>query len=346
MNTIWNKVFTPEEIKKIELSTRRDRRHPLQRLIFPKDQERDGQVAANTKRALNLIVRENNGWIAKIKPRLLDTKDFSTSSAALGEVRAYGYLLEAGFDVSDIPTQKKATPEFHCSSGNIEFLVEVHSKQMHGDETTALRKFNESKTERNFKACREIVITPFGKAKQGESTTQNAISKLCSIKQKEHQLSESIPSIVWMDFQDEIWDNVFRPDSALPIRSFNGQFTSGELWYAFYGWKNAPIYENHTFEESIEQRPLSMGHEGRFCNGSIINSIVVSFPRHTIFFENPYKNSMNNIFPMKIWETFVRIPWFSVEYSWTRRFKGNLKKQIQIEKSNLLALSEVLKFKW
>lgn len=341
MNPVWNEIFTTEEISKIKDLPRHHQRHPLQRIIFPKTYGSDFQVATNTEKALGSILRTNSQWVAKLKTRLLNLSDYSTSSAALGEIRAYGYLLDADINVFTIPTEKKPTPEFRCSIDNTDFLMEVHSKQMHGDESKALSSFNEKPS------SGDIVVTPFGKAKQDEATTQNAISKLCSIKQREHQLSGHNPSIMWMDFQDETWDRVFLPENAFPIRSVKGEFNSGALWYAFYGWKTAPIYENHSFEIRNEQRPVLMGHEGRFRIGSNIHTIIVAFPKHTIFFENPYiDKNINLLDNTKIWAKLAKIKWFSVEYSWTKQFKGDLQKQIEIERSNILALSNLLKYKW
>lgn len=144
----------------------------------------------------------NKQWLSSLKSRMMEIKDYTTSSAALGELRAYGYLLMAGVEVKPVPCQKGiGTPEFECSFNGNPFIVEVHSKQMNNEETRAYQEF---KKEETTAPVRMHTITPFGKPdanKPGDTVCLNAISKICAMKQRGHQLSKEIPSIIWLDYQ-------------------------------------------------------------------------------------------------------------------------------------------------
>src|SRR5258708_534935 len=121
-------------------------------------------------------------------------------------------LLEAGFSVNPVPVGKKATPEFLVKDGEVEFVVEVHAKQQNSEtesELEAMRKKLRDERPAPGKITTHVAsVHPWARPKKrGDSTTLNAISKICAIKGKEHQLRSDIPSIVWMDFQDlHSWD--------------------------------------------------------------------------------------------------------------------------------------------
>ena len=74
---------------------------------------------------------------------------------------------------------------------------------------------------------------------------------------------------------------------------------SNELWYAFYGEKGMPIYEN--WESVFDYRLISpkMRHNGRFHkdSNSKVSAVIFSFPNSTIIYENPYckKKSLNGL---------------------------------------------------
>jgi len=233
-----------------------------------------------------------------LKPRIIGA-EHSDASAALAEIRAYSSLLEAGFSVNPVPTGKNATPEFLVKDGEVEFVVEVHAKQQN------------SETERELKAARKRIQEEEGKPgqitthvtevhpwarpvphKKGDSTTTNAISKICSIKGKEHQLRADVPSIIWMDFQDLYsWDMGLTFDQFRPILSRREHLTSGAIYYALYGWNGAPVYEQlHYSHLDMPSQTQWMRHNGRFLLSDLTSAVVVSLPTATILAETPRKS--------------------------------------------------------
>ncbi|WP_171904027.1 hypothetical protein [Bacillus mycoides] len=55
-----------------------------------------------------------------------------------------------------------------------------------------------------------------------------------------------------MDFQDEFWSLRLGKENVHPLRTFRDRFTSGEIWYALYGWKEASVFESHSISDGIE----------------------------------------------------------------------------------------------
>lgn len=108
VNENWLDLFTEEEQKKIFSFDELDRLHPLKRILFPRDAHygNDSQVAMNTFNAFKFVNSSDKQWLSSLKSRMMEIKDYSTSSAALGELRAYGFLLEAGVKVKPVPCQR------------------------------------------------------------------------------------------------------------------------------------------------------------------------------------------------------------------------------------------------
>ena len=333
-----------EEIKEIENAFIKDRRHPVKQLLQPRD--RDKQVLINTNTALNWIIKNNNLWLESVRQRLVNTDDFSASSSALGEIRAYGYLLAADLEVLPIPETDISTPDFEVIQDKEKVLVEVHSKQYDGKEAKNLEKFNnESFTIDSTKrvTIREHVVTPFGKPGSKENISENVISRLASIKSKETQFSATLPSILWLDFQDEMWDLTVNADGVNPISTWNGELFAGEIWYAFYGIKGSPIFEGHSTEERAVQEIIKMRHNGRFNNYSKIDGVVFSFPRLTFAIENPYSSKS---IPGWFWKNFIKIPWFHLEYSRLNWPDKNLLQLIKLETDKIMAFGKIPLYKW
>lgn len=344
VNKDWIELFSEEEQQKIFSLPEIARQHPLKRVLFPptNNNGKSQQVAQNTIRAFNFVKEQDEQWLASLKKRMLEDKDYSTPSAALGELRAYGYLLEAGIKVEPVPCERGVgTPEFKCFIYGEPFIVEVHSKQMDNEETNSYHEFKKESLSKEAPFYGVHTVTPFGKPKKsGDTTALNAISKICSIKQRGHQLSKQIPSIIWMDFQDEFWSLGLGKENVHPLRTFRGRFTSGEIWHAFYGWKEAPVFESHSISDGIGRKEIKMGHNGRFRDSKELSAVIISFPRTTCILENPYSDK---ILPCLFWESLSKLNWFSVEDSYTHMFASNLKKKIELEKSSIMELKNKLK---
>ncbi len=77
-------------------------------------------MKTNTEQAARSISYVDDVWLDAIKHRLLDTTDFTNASIALGEVRAYGALLQAGLKVRPAPAvaREQVVPEFEVDAGD------------------------------------------------------------------------------------------------------------------------------------------------------------------------------------------------------------------------------------
>jgi len=132
-------LLNDEEIECITNTTVKERCHPVKRLLEPRDEvERDSQVIANTEKALRHLKQHHTQWLMNLKPRLLNIDDYSTSSGALGEIRAFGYILEAGISVEPI---SRNGADFLVEDNQEKVLIEVHSKQLHDKQSESLEKF-------------------------------------------------------------------------------------------------------------------------------------------------------------------------------------------------------------
>lgn len=343
--------FDDLEIKKIENTTIKDRWHPVKRLLHSRARSgRDERVIFNTDIALRHILEHHEKWLMSLKPRLLNVKDYSTPSGALGEIRAFGYLLRTGVSVNPVG---KAGSDFLLSEGEEKAFVEVHSRQSNPDEAKALEDFyhkilinidSHAKANQGSYFLQHGTV-PLGRPKicetkggetRRETITENAISKLASIKATEHQMSPDETSILWLDFQDEIWDSLDTRDRVLPLRTHNNAFQSGELWYAFYGWKDAPIYEEFRLDMLLGP-VVNMGHDGRFRQDTKLDAVIISFSGDTIILENPYSQK-----PIKpwLWKWLVLLPRFNFEMSYTNWPAANLRQRIELEEEKLKKLIE------
>lgn len=337
-------IFTNDEIDAISNFGERDRRHPLNRIIFPA--ERDHQVVANTNRA---TARVDRAWLEGQKARLLNNIDFAESSSALGELRAYGQLREAQINVRPIPTEDQPTPDFHIYQDDPEdyVVVEVHSRQLEQGEAEALNDFNNApapdpEEHADLVEVREIHTTPFGQPAPGENTAENVISRVCAIKQNERQFSADRTNILWLDFQDEIWEVVFNYDSSFPIRTSQQAFFVGELWYAFYGWVDAPIFSGQSVVQIPPRYPhVRMRHDGRYRRNSLIDFTIFSFPRHLIIFENPFNNKE---IPIWLKPSLSQIPWFYLESSIIDFGNNPLQDKILFTQNEIESIAYMIQF--
>ncbi len=315
--------LTLEEQKAFRQPAAAKRPHPVTTLLM--QEEGRSQHAVNTGRALKRVSLADMKWIEGIKPRIIGA-DVADSASALSELRAYGALLEAGYDVSPVfPDPKKPTPDFSISDGTTTALVEVHAKQ-----------FSET-TEKEFQQHREWVsqqpvlpgvtsymheVHPFGKpipGKPGDSTATNAISRICGRKQDETQFRSDQPAILWLDFQDLYsLDMSMSAEQFRPIISWNEHLTSGALWYGLYGWKGAPVLEQcHYSHLDLPSQVIPMAHDGRFFQPTKLSAVVASLPTVTILAETPIRERQ---LPKGLRLRYLGLPWAGIQHTiaeWT-----------------------------
>lgn len=328
--------FTDEEIRGIkEVQFKGGLSHPIKSILFPDNNH--SPLVNNTMRALRII---DKNWILSKKDRLLNLKKYDAAASVLGEIRAYGYLMECRLSVKSISIKSKPTPDFEIENGNEKVLVEVYNKLYDDKELNALDEFHSEKIslKQGQVISRMHSVFPFGKPKSGENVSENAISKLASTKdeKKKKQLSENHTSILWLDFQDDVWW-IFDVNRVFPIITRDGLIHSGAIWYAFYGWKGAPIFERHNLELIRIGAYPKMKHEGRFRQTTLVDAVIMVFPKHTVILENP--NSLKPVKPW-LWEKLISLPNFNYEYSYLNWPKDNLKKRVELQKQLIKALQK------
>ncbi len=287
--------LTAEEQSTLKKTVAGKRPHPTGLLLLR--EEGRSQEAANTNRALKQVSLVDQSWLHKMKPRMIG-KNLTDSAAALAELRAYGSLREAGYEVTPVRVLEKPTPDFMISDGKVSSVVEVHAKQFFEETEKQLLQHHKWVTEQPKSpgvAVYTHVVHPFGKpipGKPGDTVTANAISRICAIKQREHQFPEDMSSILWLDFQDLFtWNMSMTVDQFRPVISWNEHLTSGALWNGLYGWKGAPIFEHcHYSQLDLPSQIGQMRHDGRFLQPKKrLSAVITSLPTATVLAESPVK---------------------------------------------------------
>lgn len=352
-------IITQAEIQQLQLATPNGECHPVATLALEKPK---GQVAINTDQAAELITQKNSGWLSSLKPRLIDTTKVSNASSALGELRAYGSLLETWMTVSPEPIVqgKRVVPEFGVDAGDGPVIVEVHSRQLSSDQIQSAKDHNKefaAKVEAAKKAnagtttvvTAELVVTPFGAPdpiKQGDSVLTNAISRIASIKEEEKQIDPNKPFVLWLDLQDPtVWGGLSIAEQQLaPLytESKDGEVGTGALWFALYGRKGDPMIESECFSYRVR----SMLHDGRFFQTTKatgkptrISAVVYSMPRATVLMENPVPI---HPLPAGFRAALLKTPFFLLDRSICEWKPGLVKARVELEREAVKAASEAL----
>jgi hypothetical protein len=343
------KLLSDEEREAIRRATVPGRFHPLAVLL-------DGQgnqfLAANTERALGWVTRRDERWLKAQKKRLLETATLTEPAAALAELRAYGALLEAGFHVSPFAADASGPkPEFKVRLNDEEMVVEVHSKQYDAAMAREIEKFHAVSPKESSAPTtsdpkpkvevRVLDVQPFGRPRPGkphDTTTTNAISKICRIKADEHQLTEGMPSLLWLDFQDaQNLSMALTGEHLSPVMSWQGFVNSGVLWYALYGWKGAPVFERHCLLVPFSTRTIvPMQHDGRFRLSQKLSAVVFSFPNATLLAESfrataPVSDTFRRHFPY--------LPWAQVSTSIINWLPDQVKGTISLQARSICTMA-------
>lgn len=270
----------------------------------------------------------DHGWLSSLTPRLCNLRNPEDAAAALAELRVYGAFLEAAFDVKPIPVTSKSTPDFEIDAGDGPVIVEVFAKhqavQAGGAAKKIIHKANSGQIQTTVS-----VHQPGGAPdprKEGDSVQANVISRVCAAKGAEKQFPEDKPSLLWMDFRTfGAWPDVVSLDQCMPLMSGREGITSGALWYAFFGWKGAPIFEE---DFPLCERIVHMGHDGRFLlqgkKKSKLSGVILALSKGCVLFENP---SANVPLPERARRYIERLPWFHIGNSiinWSAGDAGSL----------------------
>lgn len=360
-------IISETEIQILSRAAKDGVRHPVAALALAEEAH---QVGINTKSAARQIARKNQPWLSALKTRLIDQSDFTNSSGALGEIRAYGALLETWMKINPQPSVpgKNVVPEFEANAGDGAVIVEVHSRQLDEDDAEAAAEHNrmlnarhqaEVQKEQSAKSGKTVITTavstvaPFGapksdktgKYKEGDSILTNAISRIAGIKNNEKQVDPSKPFVLWLDFQDPtVWGLPIADEQLAPLysESKDGKVETGPLWFALYGRKGDPMIET----EDFTYRVRNMLHDGRFSQTikahggpTRVSAVVYAMPRATVLMENPFPVLP---LPPNFRAELLKLPFFCLDRSICEWRPGLVKARIEIERETVQAAAEAL----
>lgn len=305
--------------------------HPMRSfLVSPENTKR----VFHTKVAFKIVLDKDRAWLEN-KKQSLESIDCIKSSSAFGELRAYGNLLTT-FQV--VPGNPDRGADFKVlENGKNECVyIEVQTKNLAQNSTidhgATIRVNNKLRTEMTTKE-----IVPYGLPdcnKRNDSVCTNMISKICAIKQDETQLSDTVPSIIWVDLQDN--SHMFSElEHCMPILSKNEYLTSGCIWHALYGWKGAFIYDNSA---EFDRNVFMMEHDGRFRQPTKVSGFIFSFENATVLMENPW--SQNKI-PLWFKKGIFLLWQFSIKYSLVDYNNDTLEEYVECQRKYLNAIHSV-----
>ncbi|GJD92469.1 hypothetical protein BHAOGJBA_6023 [Methylobacterium hispanicum] len=299
--------------------------------------------------AVGRVAREKLGdiWLAPIAKRIFQTNDYEDSAAAMAELRCYGSLLEAGIEVRPIRKERTPTADFEFEVGGDIGIVEVATKLEPVDQTERARLIEQGQTPEGVlrtsfdtSGARVDLVAyaahPFGAPdpmKPGDTTQTNAISKICGVKAKEKQAVEGRVSILWIDFRDlGLWPGVVSVCDTTPLMSgHNGTLSSGAFWYASYGWKGAPVFEEGDLGRQLVT-PLA--HHGRFdvdrTSPSRYSAVVICLEDAIVLFENP---GASTPISTAVRLELARLPQFDLHHSVADWSPGDVAKSIALSRS-------------
>lgn len=342
---LWS-LFTEaeqEKIREIREQVEILGRHPLVQLLFCSDNNQFAtQHLANLLTGVQMIQQRWTEWhlSASDRKRLVDL-EIDTCSSVLGELKVFGYLIEAFPDTRPVPTTATKTPDFevkhHQRLSSPSVFVEVHSKawssQMHNKMKQHQRDFHDGVIggEGPVRVA-EMMIEPFAGAKK-DSQTEDGVSKIASIGQKACQIPEGHAGLIWLNLEQFDLDLILSVHDTCPLYSMGrGDCRSGIIWNALYGVKHLPLYEVYP------DRPVKkMQHDGMFAS-SKLSAVAVNFGREIMLFENPIAET-----PLPDWfrTQFFNVKWFCSHYSRLQLPGCDLAKLIDIELQQCRALEKV-----
>jgi hypothetical protein len=280
--------------------------------------------------------------------------DISSASSSLAEIRSYGGLLECGFSVIPIPRRDDSTPDFCIDAGGGQITVEVFAKHQDNEQDRLLDAVHSkdgvlpdgverrTQTAGNRTITTTIVeLTPAGKpnpTKPHDSVQANMISRVCAIKQNEKQIPDDRPALLVMDFAHfggPVAAKFLKSGQAAPVESGHHGITCGSIWYAMYGWKGAPIFEEGS------RKLVRMGHDGRFrLDGkkkTKLSAVLVVMSESAVLLENPWAtHRLSDLARL----TLCQFPWFEIARSIADWHSGDADQQVTIHRRMIETLDQ------
>lgn len=296
--------------------------HPLIALVLSND-PKTSEIATRTDKCCQLIINQSKDWIKKKVSTIIREQDFSNVSAALGEIRAFGELIWVwGQKVIPLGSGN----DFELELDGLNIRIEVKTPQ-HRIKRQSLE--HETFESEKLKG-RIFEIFPFGWPEREVDTIQGeAVSKLASIKQKEHQFETDSINILWIDIKDPVlWRLDFGSEQFLPLSAFREEVTSGAFWNAFYAKKDTYIYDQLSVL-GLPSRTYNMEYNGRFWNESLVDFVIADTRENQVVFQNPNRNTQ---IPDRLYRDLHRLFAFNLELSWLDwPVRGQLKTKIKME---------------
>lgn len=265
-------------------------------------------IATRMNIQLKYIYNNNDDWLNRKIKDFFHSEETKVENfnGLLGEIRAYGELLELQSRVDEI--SKIETPEsgsdFLMFFNNQAINIEVNTPQQSGKKTiTSDVEEHSTTTDRYTVKTNTSTTAPYGyPVREKDNIQYEAVSKFAQIKiDKENtQFTKENISILWLDMNNPKILMFNQLEYTTPVLSFNGQVTSGFLWNAFYSLKQDNIYSSYSgFSNDI----IKMEFDGRFANSNI-DFVIFDCFTHKIIFEN--HNSQKNI-PIELYKAFFKI---------------------------------------
>jgi hypothetical protein len=297
-------------------------RFPTWHPIFSPKQTKTDHLSNH---AVSLVsTKGDQTWLASLNTRLTNIANAEDAAAALAELRVYGAFLEAAFKVKPIQVTAKPTPDFEVDVGDGPVAVEVFAKHQHAQGPSISTPSNQANSNKNI----QITITthfPAGSPdpkKKDDCTQANVISRVCGAKGSEKQFPTDKPCLLWIDFRTfGAWPGIISLDQCQPLISGHNGLCSGALWYAFFGWEKAPIFEEYF---DFNERTYRMGHAGRFRldgkSKSKLSGVILALTDGCVMFENPWAN---NPLQDRTRRHIERLPWFNLGHSIIEYSKGD-----------------------
>lgn len=361
-------IITAQELEALRRARRPGITHPLVNIAFAAEEAGARKLTAvNTEQAARLISSKDIGWLKSLHPRLIAADDFTHAASALGEIRAYGALLETWMTVTPAPSVEgsNVSPEFQIDNGDGEVIVDVHSRQLDNKQTASLdanatdlqerharavENAKESDTPKNTVTTATTEVFPTGAPKpnkEGDSVLTNTISRIARVKECEKQVDPNKPFILWLDLQDfGVWGPGIADEHFSPLYSEckEGHVGSGSFWFALYGRKGDPL----TGSQGYDYRSIPMAHEGRFYQtmtkshglATRVSAVVFALAHATILMENP--NSAKPL-PKRVRAALLKMPRFRLDLSILEWEPGLVSALIQAQRRIVLTAAAELK---
>jgi hypothetical protein len=309
-------LFSDQQMETVLTVPSAHKRHPLALVLqsaTASGNNRSKIVTRNVETSLRFDPPTD--WL-ETRKNVAAASNIENSSAALGEIRAYGLLASIG-KVIPVKHASHPTPDFALMLRGEDAIAESHTKQMNSDEAEIQDDFIHNPPPGHmFGGVRftEGYIAPAKRPNKGENVGENVAQKFAAIKQKNKQAAPSVPSLLVLDLQDEDWW-VADAEGLEPMTLWNDSFFSVGFWHAFYGKKGCPILEHTRAADADLGNATKMKHDGRFMGttGSLWAAAIISFPSATAIFENP--NAVVSLTSGQR-DALIELPYLNWDKSW------------------------------